>query len=121
MFDTRAYEVEYLDGHKESLGVNTIAENIFSQVDEEGSRFVLFDEVVNHRVDGTETMQQGAFVVSNNSGKRRGKTTKGWEILIQWKDSSTTWESMKYVKKLYPLQIAEYYHQIRISQEPTFA
>ena len=41
------YEVEYLDEHKASLAANTIAENIFSKVDEEGNRFVLFDEIVD--------------------------------------------------------------------------
>ena len=38
ILDTRVYEVEYLDGHRASLSANTIAENIFSQVDEEGNR-----------------------------------------------------------------------------------
>ena len=54
ILDTRLYEVEYLDGYKTSLTANTIAENLFSQVDEEGNRHVLFDAVIDHRVDGSE-------------------------------------------------------------------
>ena len=80
MFYTRVYEVEYLDLYKASLSVNNIAENLFSRADEEGNRFVLFDEIMDHRVDGTDTMHQDASVVSNNGGKRRRETTKGWEI-----------------------------------------
>ena len=57
MLYTIVYEVEYLDVHKASLAVNNIAENQFLQVDEEGNIFVLFDEIVDHFVDGTETMQ----------------------------------------------------------------
>ena len=34
MLDTIVFEVEYLDGHKASLAANTIAENLFSKVDE---------------------------------------------------------------------------------------
>ena len=34
MLDTRFYEVEYLDGYKASLAVNTISENQIPQVDE---------------------------------------------------------------------------------------
>ena len=79
MLDKRVYEDEYLYAKKASLSMNTISENIFSQPDEEGNRFVLFDDIVDHRVDGTETMQQDFFNISNNGGKRIRDTTKGWE------------------------------------------
>ena len=39
ILDTRVCEVEYLDGHKAALAANTIAENLFSQVDLEGNIF----------------------------------------------------------------------------------
>ena len=54
ILDTRLYEVEYLDGYRTSLAANAIAENLFSQVDEEGNMHVLFDAIINHRVDGSE-------------------------------------------------------------------
>ena len=57
MFYTRVYEVEYLNVHKASIAANTIDTNLFSQVGEEGNGFVIFDEIVDHRVHGTETMQ----------------------------------------------------------------
>ena len=53
MLDTWVYEAEYLDGNKASLDVNTIAENLFPQVDEEGNIFLIFDQIVDHCVDGT--------------------------------------------------------------------
>ena len=37
ILDTRMYEVEYQDGYKASLTANTIAQNLFAQVDEEGN------------------------------------------------------------------------------------
>ena len=81
---------------------------------------MVFDDTVDHRFNGTETMQKDTFIVSNNGGKRQRDTTKGWEIQIKWKYGSTTSESMKYLKECYPLKLDEYYHQTRISQEPTF-
>ena len=39
ILDSRLYEVEYADGHKEALAANTIAENMFAQVDDEGHCF----------------------------------------------------------------------------------
>ena len=90
ILDTIVYEVEYPDGHKASLAANTISENLFSQVYEEGNIFVLFDEMVYHPIDGTYAIPQDAFIISKNGGNRKIETTKGWEILIKWKDGSTT-------------------------------
>ena len=97
--DIRVYEVEYLHGHKASLASNTISENIFSQVDEEVNILVIFDDIVDHSVYGTETMHQDALIVSKNGGNRGRENNKGWKIMIQWKDGSTTWERMKYINE----------------------
>ena len=61
MLDIRVYDVGYLYGHKASLSANTITENIFPQVDKEGNIFVLFDDKIDHLVDGTENIPQGVF------------------------------------------------------------
>ena len=121
IMDTRLYEVEYLDGYKASLAANAIAENLFAQIDEEGNRFVTLDSIISHRVDGTQVSKDCAFITSHNGGKRRKETTKGWEILIQWKDGTTTWEKLKDVKDSYPVQLAEYAHQSCIADEPALA
>jgi hypothetical protein len=95
------------------------AENMFAQVDDEGNRHVLFEEIIDHRTDGTEVKQQDSFLTTRNGNKRRRETTKGWEILIQWKDGSRV--SMKDIKGLNPVQLAEYVTQRRITGEPAFA
>ena len=118
---TRVYEVEYSDGHKASLAENAIAINMFSQVDEEGNRHVFLDDIVDHFTDGDEIKQHDAFITSNNGGRRRHETTKGWEILLQWKDGSTSWETLKEIKKCYSLHISEYAVIKRIPDEPAFS
>jgi hypothetical protein len=82
ILDTRMYEVEYQHGHKASLAANVIAENMFAQVNDEGNRHVLFDEIVDHRTDGSEVKQQDAYLTTCNENKRRRETTMGWEILV---------------------------------------
>ena len=121
ILDSRVYDVEFADGYKASLTANAIAENLFSQVDDEGNRFVMLDSIVDHRVNGEELQKDHAFIISSNGGKRRKETTTGWEILLQWKDGSTTWETLKDVKECYPVQLAEYSHHRTISEEPAFA
>ena len=114
------YEVEYLDGFTTSMAANSIAENMFAQVDEEGNRHALFDEIVEHRCDGNQVKMQDSFSTNSRVVKRRRTTTKGWEILVKWKYGSTTWIALKDMKESYPVQLAEYAVQNRISLEPAF-
>ena len=64
---------------------------MFAQVDDEGNRFLLLDSIADYRTDGSELKQQEAIIISKNGGRRRKETTKGWEIILQWKDGSFTW------------------------------
>ena len=68
------------------MTANNIASNLFAQVDQYGNYFVLFDEIVDHRKDGSEIKQNEAFVHASNGRKRRRETKKGWEMCIKWKD-----------------------------------
>ncbi len=42
-------------------------------------------------------------------------------MLIQWRDGSETWTSLKNLKELYPVETAEYAIQAQIHEEPAFA
>ena len=121
ILDSRLYEVEFQDGYKTSLAANAIAENLFAQIDDEGNRHVLFQEIIDHRVNGKQVLQQDAFITTRTGTKRRRETTIGWELLVQWKDQNTTWVTLKDMKEAYPVQSAEYAVQARIAEEPAFA
>ena len=121
ILDTRMYEVEYQDGTKTALAANHIAENLFSQIDDDGHRQVLLDEIIDHRTNGQEVKQQDAFVTLRNGNQRRRETTVGWELLVQWKDGSTNWIALKDIKESYPVQVSEYAVASKISMEPAFA
>ena len=90
LLDTLIYEVEYPDGYKVALAANTIALNLFAQVDAEGNMHVLFDGIVNYRTDGTEVKLDEQFITSSNGSQRRRETTKDWRILVRWKDGKST-------------------------------
>jgi hypothetical protein len=121
ILDTRMYEVEFQDGHRAWLAANAIVENLFAQIDDEGNRHVLYEEIVDHRTNGKQILQQDAFIVNRSGTRRRRETTVGWEVLVRWKDGSTTWITMKDVKESFPVQLAEYAVQARIAEEPAFA
>ena len=47
ILDSRMFEVEYLDGTTEVMAANSIAENVMAQVDDDGYRQMLMDEIVD--------------------------------------------------------------------------
>ena len=121
ILDTRVFEVEFIDGHTAAMTANAIAENLFSQVDQEGHRLLLMDEIIDHRRGSDAISLENAFITSANGKKRRRETTKGWELLIKWKDGSETWTPLKDMKESYMVQTAEYAVQNKIHEEPAFA
>ena len=46
---------------------------------------------------------------------------KVWEVFIQWKYGSSTWNQVKDVKESFPVQLAEYAVLNQIADEPAFA
>ena len=123
ILDSHMYEVEYQDGTKASLVANYIAENLFAQIDQQGNRHILLDELIDYRVNcnSHEVKLQDAFITTGTGTRRRHETTIGWELLAQWKDGSTNWISLKDHKESYPVQAAEYAVVAKIAMEPAFA
>jgi hypothetical protein len=120
VFDTRVFDVEYHDGHTTTMSANAISGCMFAQVDQEGNRLLLLDEFIDHRSTDQAVKQADTFK-SPNGRKRRKETTKGWELLVKWKDGSEVWVPLKDVKETYSVQVAEYAVQVRIQDEPAFA
>ena len=120
ILDTQMYVVEFLDRTKTLLSTNYIAENLFSQVDDNGNRQVLLDEIIDHRTNGSHVLQQDAYITTSSGTRRRWETTADWELLAQWKAGSMNWIALKDIKESYPVQVAEY-AGARISMEPAFA
>jgi hypothetical protein len=98
ILDTQAYEVEWHDGHREQMFANTIAENLFAQVDDEGNRHVLFKDIIAHQYSD-KAMTEVEAIITACDGRRQFKpTTK----------SSTNQIPLKDAKDSYPVQLAEY-------------
>ena len=121
LLDSRQYEVEYLDGATEILTANIIAENLLSQVDEEGHQQMLFDEIIDHRRSSKAIGKEEGFYLNPSGIRSRIRTTKGWQVCIQWKDGSTDWVELKDFKASYPVELAEYALTQQIDDEPAFA
>jgi Reverse transcriptase (RNA-dependent DNA polymerase) len=121
ILDTRMYNVEFPDGHADEYTANLIAESLYSQVDDEGNEYLIMKEISDHKKDGSATSKDDAFTIGKNGNQTPRRTTRGWKLCVQWKDGSTSWESLKDLKESNPVEVAEYAVANKLVEEPAFA
>ena len=78
------------DGLIEECTANIVAESSSSQVDSEGNHHMLICDVIDHMIDNTEVKTEDSCV-EKNGAKVPKKTTKGWHLLVKWKDGLIDW------------------------------
>ena len=120
MLDTSEYTVEMSDGSSQELTANIIAGSMFTQVDSEGHHYQLLQEITDHRNDRSAIPILNGMIHSHNGNMVPKKTTQGWDLLVEWKDGSSRWIPLKYLKASKPVELAEYVSGNRLYVEPAF-
>jgi hypothetical protein len=82
ILDTHEYEVEFPDRSTDTYSTNLIAENLYSQIDDEGRQYQLLSEITGHRSNGSAVAMADGMYVDKNGSKKPKTTTRGWELLI---------------------------------------
>ena len=108
LFDTRTYSVKFPGGVLHMYTANVVAENLHAQLDSEGRRHLMMREIIGHRRNGDAVERKDGFVLSSNGNKHPKRTTKGWEIAVEWKNGDQQWVPLKDVKEGYAIELAEY-------------
>lgn len=121
IFDTRLYQVQFPEGNVEEYSTNVIAQNIYSQLDNEGHRYLLLNEIIDYKTDEGAVPPEERLVISQNGNIHKRCTTKGWHLCVQWKDGSTSWEPFKDMKESFPVQVAEFALSQGLMEEAAFA
>ena len=85
MLDSREYEVLFPDGSTDFVTANTIAENLYSQVDNQGNTFLILSEIIDHKSDATALTKVNGFSMSSNGRKYPKRSTREWKLLVSWK------------------------------------
>jgi hypothetical protein len=117
ILDTRMYTVQLSDGSHRELSANIIAENLYSQVNEQGHQQLIFWEIIGHRTNEEYTNE---MPIKTGSNFHLPKTTKGWEIQVSFCNKSTAWLPMNKVRMSNPIELAEYAVMSWIAREPAF-
>ena len=77
ILDSREYEVEFVNSDTEHFTANTIAENLLVEVDTEGQRQLLLDEIIDHRTLITDIpMSEGTSKTTHGTITKK-RTTRG--------------------------------------------
>ena len=119
---TITYNVEFPDGQVKENGANIIADNMFTQVDLDGYSLSLMDSIIDHQRDLSQAIPiEDKYIMTKSGQKHLQKTTKGWKLLIKWKDKSKAWINLTDMKEAHPVETAEYARARGISNEPAFA
>ncbi len=106
ILDTWTYDVEFNNGTITKLTANKISKCMYAQYDPGGNQYVLLDCFVDFdKLLTTISLTDPNIVVKGCPSKRRN--INGWKICCQWKDGSTTWESLKDLKESHPKEMAE--------------
>ena len=109
ILDGSVYEVQFSDGTTEEIAANVIAECMLSQVDTEGHHYQLLKEISDHKKNWDAlSISEGFHTRRGSTHKVPRKTTRGWELLVEWKDGSMGWVKLSSLKESYPVQLAEY-------------
>ncbi len=66
------HEVEFPDGTIRDYAANILAEALYTQVDDEGNRWLLLKEIIAHEKDASAPSREELAAM------RRRFTTKGW-------------------------------------------
>ena len=70
---------------------------LWAQCDIDGHQYQLLDAITDHKLDGHAVQRADGFVTVNGR-KHMKKTTKGYQLCIQWKDG--TWERLAEFKRV---------------------
>ena len=77
-------------------------------------------EVTDHKKDYSSITKVAGFIKSSSGNLHRKRTTRGWKLLVEWKDGSVYWVPLKDLKQSKPVKLAEYAVANDISDEPAF-
>jgi hypothetical protein len=99
-FDTREYDAKFMDRTMEKYATNVIAGNMYAQVDNKGK--ICFNscllEIMDHKKDGMMIHISDSTITSANGNMKPKIMTKGWMLLVMWKDWLTSWVKLKDLK-----------------------
>ncbi len=81
------------------MSANLIAEAMYEQCDPDGNRYILLDSLIDNKSLDSAIRPLDQKVVHPNGRTYLRRSTVCWQLCCQWKDGSTSWESLADLKE----------------------
>jgi hypothetical protein len=118
--NTHEYTFTFDDGVETVMSTNLMAEAMYVQCDPDRNQYVLLDSIIDHKRLDSAIRPLDQKVVQPNGHTYLSCSTVGWQLCCQWKDGSTSWESLADLKESHPIETAEYAVTKGLGHEPAF-
>jgi len=92
---------------------------MYASCDADGNEYLFFDSFFDYKINLKSVTKDNQQIVHNGRNSLR-RSTVGWHLCVQWKDGSTSWQSLRDFKEAYPIAVAEYAVTQGIDDEPAF-
>jgi hypothetical protein len=92
---------------------------MYAQCDTEGRQCNLMEGAIDHNTDSYD-VDRADMYIKNGSNKQVMKTTKGWNLCVEWKDGTTSWERLVDLKGRNPVEVSEYAVAKNLLDSPSF-
>jgi hypothetical protein len=120
ILDTREYMFTFDNGDETVMSANLIAEAMYAQCVHDGNQYVLLDSIINHKRLDSAIRPLDQTVVRPDGRTYLRRSTVGWQLCCQWRDGSTSWESLADLKESHPIETTEYAVTKGLDHKPAF-
>jgi hypothetical protein len=80
----------------------------------------VLDAIVDHKRDNSAISIADAYTTGRAGNRIPKITTRGWQLLCQWRDGSSDWIPLVDLKDSNPVELAEYAVANKVQEEPAF-
>ena len=81
----------------------------------------MLQEITDHRKDRLEIPISDGMICLHNGNMVSKKTTQGWDLLVEWKDVSSSWILLKDFKASNLVELAKYAAGNCLDVEPSLS
>jgi hypothetical protein len=85
------------------MSANLIVEAMYVQCDLDRNQYILLDSIIDHKRLDSAIRPLVQKVARPNGRTYLRRSTVGWQLCCQWKDGSSSWESLADLKESHPI------------------
>ena len=95
------------DGEVSELTAHVTKYSMYAACNDSGNEYLIMDSIVDYWKSDKDILVSSQKVVHTGQSFMR-KSTVIWYLCVQWRDGSTSWQALKYLKESHPVETSDY-------------